>query len=218
MTNRCTRLLALLAIATLAVSSKALEWKSVAQSVTTAPFQTKQAAVYHFRNAGSRPVTINDVQTSCDCLEATPDKKTYAPGESGEIRALFTVGDRIGLYERTVTVVTDEPGNPAHLTLQIEVPAVATAAPRSVTWQANEAAGEKSLEVTAAPGLEIDFHEAVPTNDAFSARLETVDAGRHYRLHLKPRDTTKPASVAVRLFGREKSGHDVVVSAYASVE
>jgi hypothetical protein len=208
----------LVTLLSLATSATALDWKSTTQSVATAPFQTTQDAVFAFHNKSSKPVTIRDVQTSCDCLEATSDRKLYQPGESGEIRARFTVGDRIGLYERVVTVVTDEPGDPVRLLLQIEVPEVATLAPRSVAWKKDEPAAEKTVELTAAPGLEIVFADAQATNDAFTVRLETVEAGRHYRLHLKARDTKQPISAAIRVFGKEKSGHNVVVSAYTNVE
>ena len=124
----------------------------------------------------------------------------------------------MGLYERVVTLVTDESAEPVHLLVKFEVPDLATVAPRSVDWQPNDTAGEKIIELNVATGLEITFAEAQPTNDAFTARLEAVAAGSHYRLHLKPRSTAQPASAAIRIFGREKSGHDVVVSAYATVQ
>jgi hypothetical protein len=187
--------------------------------VTTAPFQKTQDVVFEFRNAGSKPVTLLDLQTNCDCLDVTADQSAaYAPGASGTIKARFTIGDRSGLYERLITVVTDEATAPVRLVVRIEVPEIAEFAPRSVSWKLQETAGEKTLELASASGLEINFAEAQPTNDAFGARLETVEPGKHYRLHLTPRSTASPASAAIRVSGREKSGHDVVVSAYASVQ
>jgi hypothetical protein len=216
MLARHCRLVALFAL--LALRGAALEWKAVTMSVTTVPFQATQDVVFEFRNDGPRPVRILDVQTNCDCLAADPDRKTYAPGARGAIKASFTIGDRAGPYERVITVVTDESPAPVRLTVRIEVPETAILAPRSVAWKVNDPAAEKTVEVTANAGLEITFAEAVPTNGDFSATLETVAAGRHYRLHVTPRGTARPASAAIRSFGREKSGHDVVVSAYANVE
>jgi hypothetical protein len=216
MPARHCRLVALFAL--LALRGAALEWKAVTVAVTTAPFQATQDAVFEFTNRGSKPVRILDVQTNCDCLAADPDRKTYAPGARGTIKASFTIGDRAGPYERVITVVTDESPAPVRLTVRIEVPEIASLAPRSLAWKVNDPAAEKTVEVTAHAGLEITFTEAVPTNGDFTATLETVAAGRHYRLHLVPRGTARPASAAIRIFGREKSGHDVVVSAYANVE
>jgi hypothetical protein len=218
MADRRNFMLVLAALAGFALPVRALEWKTKMLTVTTTPFQTTQDARFEFRNTGAKPVTIRDLETNCNCLDADTDLKVYAPGATGVVRATFTVGDRTGPYERTITVVTDETDSPVRLVLKIEVPAVASLAPSSVAWQLNEAAAEKTVELTPAPGLEISFAEAQATNEAFAVRLETVTAGRHYRLHLTPRDTTKPASAAIRIFGREKSGHDVVISAYAGVQ
>ncbi len=201
----------------LAVTSPALEWKTKSVTVTTIPFQSTVDTGFEFRNGSDKPVAIRVLETDCDCLEAATDLKVYPPGADGSVRARFTVGDRFGLYERTITVVTDEPDSPVRLRLQIEVSALASFAPRSVAWQLNETPTEKSLDLRPAPGLEIVFAETVATSEAFAARLEAVEPGRLYRLHLRPRDTKRPASAAIRVFGHEKAGHEVVVSAYASV-
>ncbi len=196
----------------------ALEWKSETLTVGTAPFQTTQDVVFEFRNSGPKPVKVLDLQTNCDCLDASADQTDYAPGASGTIKARFTIGDRSGLYERLITVVTDESPAPVRLIVRIEVPEIAEFAPRSVSWNRGAAGAEQTLELAAGPGLEINFTDAQPTNDAFTARLETVEPGRRFRLHLQPRSTAAPASAAIRVSGREKTGHDVVVSAYATVQ
>lgn len=205
-------------LAVLPLSVAALEWKSEALTVSTLPFQTTQDVSFEFKNNTARPVTLIDLQTNCDCLAATADQKIYAPGASGTIKARFTIGDRLGLYERSITVVTDEAASPVRLHVRIVVPEITQLIPRSLTWLLNATAEEKSIELVPSPGLEISFTDAQATNAAFSARLETVVAGKHYRLYLKPRSTADPASAAIRLFGREKSGRPVVVSAYANVE
>jgi hypothetical protein len=217
--HHCRNLaLGLAAMHLFAASALALDWKTTTVTKTIAPFQMTLDAVFEFRNNGSQVVTIRELETNCGCLEAAADRKVYPPGAAGLIKAKFTVGDRTGLYVRTITVLTDEPGSPVRLSLQIEVPLLAEITPRSVAWHLNDPPGEKSVEILPAPGLEITFAEAQSTNDAFAARLETVEPGRHYRLHLTPRATAQPASAAIRLFGREKSGHEVIVSAYASIQ
>jgi hypothetical protein len=205
-------------LALLTLPCAALEWKATQLSITTAPFQATQDVTFEFKNSGPKPVAILDLQTNCDCLAADADRKVYAPGESGHIKAQFTIGDRSGLYERVVTVVTDESPTPVRLLVKIEVPELFAVSPRSVLWKQNAPATEQVVDVTPAAGLEITFTEAQPTNPAFTAYLETVEPGRRYRLHLQPVNTATPASAAIRIFGQEKSGHKVVASAYATVE
>lgn len=198
-------------------SAFALDWKSQTQAVTTAPFQKEISITFEFSNHSSKPVTIREIETSCSCVRADSDRKVYPPGTSGVITAQFTVGDRGGLYERSVTLVTDENDNPERLMLKVEVPDVATATPRSVDWKLGEEVGEKTVELKSLENLEIVFSTAQSTSDDFSARLETVTPGQLYRLHIKPKATDHLGSAAIRIYGREKSGHDVLLSAYASM-
>ena len=214
----CRRLLLAAAFALLPLSGSALEWKTNTLTLATVPFQKNQDVVFEFKNTGPKPVTLLDLQTNCDCLDATVDGKIYLSGAAGTIKARFTIGDRAGFYERLITLVTDESPVPVRLLVRIEVPDIASVSPRSVSWKLNAAAGEKTVELAPTPGLEINFTDAQATNDAFTARLETIEPGKRYRLHLKPRSTALSASTAVRVFGREKAGHDVVVSAYASIQ
>lgn len=202
----------------LANPGAALEWKTQTISITTAPFQATQEVIFEFQNRGRKPVAVVDLQTDCHCLQAAADAPVYAPGATGTIKASFSVGDRYGLYERTITVVTDESAQPVNLLARFEVPELVTITPRSVAWKLHESAGEKSIELQAAAGLEITIREVQVTDPGFTTRLETIEAGRRYRLLLKPASTAQPANTAVRLFGREKSGHDVLFSAYGNVQ
>ena len=216
MPARLILLLVLLPI--LANRGAALEWKTQSISVTTAPFQATQEVVFEFRNHSAKPVAIVDLQTDCHCLQAAADAPVYAPGATGTVKARFSVGDRYGLYERTITVVTDESTQPVSLLARFEVPEIVTITPRSVAWKLNESAGEKSIELQSAAGLEITIKEVQVTDPGFMTRLETIEAGRRYRLHLKPQSTAQPGNTAVRFFAREKSGHDFVFSAYGNVQ
>jgi Protein of unknown function (DUF1573) len=65
---------------------------------------------FAFTNGASAPVTIVDVHSSCGCTTTTLAKKTYAPGEAGEIEAMFDPVSRQGKERKAITVKTDEPG------------------------------------------------------------------------------------------------------------
>lgn len=209
--------LGLLTTFAFASSASGLEWKNESLNVTTAPFQQEISVNFQFSNHSAKAVTIRDIETSCSCVRADADRKVYDPGSSGTITAKFTVGDRGGLYERIVTVITDENESPARLILKVEVPDVAVVVPRSVSWQLGEDATERIVEVKSLEGLEIVFSKVESTSNGFLARLETVEPGRLYRLHIKPDGTNHTDSAAMRIYGREKSGHDVLLSAYASI-
>lgn len=213
---RWFRLLSCLSAAA-ALPCAALEWKAQTLSFTTAPFQTTQAATFEFTNTSSKPVTILEVESNCDCLDAAADRQVYAPGASGVIKTNFTVGDRLGLYERRIKVLTDENPEPVRLLVRIEVPEVVVMTPRSVGWKINEPANEKAVDLEVIPGVKINFTRVLATSGDFNARLETIEAGRRYRVYLKPPATASPANAAFRVFGQAVSGHVLVVSAYGNV-
>lgn len=200
------------------VTALALEWKTTSVELRPAPMQSEVEITFEYKNTSAKPVAIRDVQTSCSCIDAASDRAICQPGETGRIQAHFTVGDRFGLYERTITVVADDSPAPTHLQVSIDVPELASVTPRSLEWKRNADATEQVIDIRATSPLQIEFTEATPTNESFSARLETIEAGRVYRVHLKPVSTTTPANAAVRIVGREKSGRAILVSAYADVD
>lgn len=197
--------------------ARALEWTATALDARAGPFQKTLTLVFKFKNDGTAAAHLLDLQTSCSCLAARSDKKVYAPGEAGQIIAEFSAEEPPGIYERHIQVVTD-PATPAQrLTVRIEIPELALLSPRSLEWKLNTDAAEKSIELRANGDLHITFTQATPTNDSFIVRLETVVPDQVYKLIVTPRSTAAVANAAIRITGRENTGHDILVSAYANV-
>jgi hypothetical protein len=211
------RPLAVLAFLLAAAVASALEWKTQHLAIKTGPLQKTTEAAFEFTNNSDRTVTITSVDSSCDCLDAVPSAKTFAPGASGRIQARFTVGDRSGIYRRTILVATDEGTVPAALTVELDVAEVATLSPRSLEWKLHADPVEQAVDVMVNSSLEITITKVQGTSDAFAHRLETVQAGRHYRLHLAPRTTRDPANAAFRLYAKASTGEDLVLSVYGNV-
>jgi len=196
----------------------ALEWTATTLDARAAPFQKTVTLVFNFRNDGKKNTHLLDLQTSCSCLSARSDKKIYAPGEAGQITAEFSAEEPPGVYERWIQVVTDDRLTaPQRLTVRIEIPEPALLVPRSLEWKLNGTADGKSAELRANGALRISFTQAVPTNDAFTVRLESVIPDQVYKLIVIPRTTATVANAAIRITGRDTTGHDILISAYANV-
>ncbi len=199
------------------VPALALDWRTRELSIKATPLQTTAETVFEFTNSSAKPVTILGVDTSCDCLEATPSARLIAPGASGRITARFHFGDRHGVYERSITVTTDETKEPVTLRVQLDVPELASLTPRSVDWKLNSPAAEQVIEIRIADGLELTVTSVLPTSGLFNSRLETVEAGRHYRLYLAPQNTREVTNAAFRIYAKAQTGQDLVFSAYGNV-
>jgi uncharacterized membrane protein len=67
---------------------------------------------FRLRNAGSAPLKIEGVSSSCDCLVSRPDMDTIPAGGSTELRVTLSVSEEAGPLLRTVTVRTNDPARP----------------------------------------------------------------------------------------------------------
>ena len=106
-------------------SSAQIQWPQRIIELRPKPDQAQVVATFPFTNAGSEPVTITSLRTSCDCTTASLAKHTYAPGEGGSITATFTVGGRTGPHTKTILVqTTDKLEGTVLLTMQVHLPEV----------------------------------------------------------------------------------------------
>ena len=76
------------------VSNALISWNTTEVTQKVDPLTASVNAVFAFENIGDKAFTITEVKSSCGCTTAALGKKTYAPGESGEINAKFNIGSR----------------------------------------------------------------------------------------------------------------------------
>ena len=70
---------------------------------------------FKFKNTGSDAIEIVNVSTSCGCTSATPEKKVYQSGESGEIPVTFNSTRFSGKITKRVTITTNDAANPKQI-------------------------------------------------------------------------------------------------------
>jgi hypothetical protein len=104
-------------------SAHALEWEQTVVSVTPKAGADVVLATFAFKNTSSTKVRVLGITTSCSCTEAQPSASEIPAGGSGQIEALFTIGQRHGPQEKEITVLTDESKTPIKLVLKVDLPA-----------------------------------------------------------------------------------------------
>ncbi len=67
---------------------------------------------FEISNSGNADLTINNVQASCGCTAAKPEKNTLKPGEKTTIKVEFNSANRLGPQEKYVYVMTNDPKTP----------------------------------------------------------------------------------------------------------
>jgi len=68
---------------------------------------------FKFTNTGSAPLTITNTHGSCGCTVPALEKKTYEPGESGQIKVTYNPANRRGAQRTTVTVTSNDAASPS---------------------------------------------------------------------------------------------------------
>lgn len=177
-----------------------LTWQNKLIEVSTTFQQTDATADFVFRNAGARPVTITSVNASCDCTTAELDKKTYAPGESGRLHVMFEIGDYSGLHDAHVLVTTDTPGErPTDLVLRMAIPEYLVVAPSKAIWHIGSEADAKTIVCAAAKDQTVTITDIRSSDPDVTVRLETIEPGRRYALHLQPVATTRHLAAMIQM-------------------
>lgn len=198
---QCRRVVVLLAMACLAPAFclGALRWDTQKIEITAKSGDKEAVGTFAFVNSGNAPITITSVQPSCGCTTAELAKRTYAPGETGEIKAVFTFGDRVGVQQKIINVTTDEAaGKPLPLMLQVTIPELFTFTPRLLMWRIGDEPGEKSAIISVTETHRItalEIKAIVPAE--VSARIEPIEAGTKYQLLVRPNSPAKAVTVTI---------------------
>jgi hypothetical protein len=175
-----------------------LRWSDPIQSIHSTPEDREVTARFAFRNAGPTPVTVRSIKTTCGCTTARLEKKTYAPGETGEIDVRFVFGGRKGLQRKLITVKTDDSTEPAILDLRVLVEENVTVTPALVYWRLGEANTPKTVHVTA-NSTPVSIKGVVSENNEWRAEVATIKPGEDYLVRIQPPATTAKSGTTIRI-------------------
>ena len=67
----------------------------------------KVSTVYKFKNVGSMPLEIFNVEVSCGCTVAEKPEKPVGAGQTGEIKVEFNSTGKVGVNKKFVTIVSN---------------------------------------------------------------------------------------------------------------
>ena len=106
------------------VPRPALVFEQYLVNLREIPPMQEATARFAFTNTARGPVTITAVDPSCGCLKPRLDKRTFAPGESGEFFArIQTATERPGPKEYSIAVrYTDPEPRETKLIFQVMLP------------------------------------------------------------------------------------------------
>jgi hypothetical protein len=201
------------------VSLAALDWRTTVRQMSATAGDKEVMAEFGFSNSGTVPVTITKLETSCDCTQATPSSTIIPPGGSGNIKAVFTLGDRVGRQEKTIQVTTNDPtAERTTLVLRVNIAEVVSTTPRVLLWNLQQSPVEKRIEFRGAGNYGILSLSPVPDTPGFKCRLEALPDAQTYRLYVTPISTNAPVSAIIRFTAEVEGRPQSALAVYAVVK
>ncbi|MFM2198879.1 MAG: hypothetical protein RLZZ505_2311 [Verrucomicrobiota bacterium] len=159
---------------------------------------------YKFTNIGTKAIKITQADAGCSCLgvEVAAGKFTYAPGESGTLRATFEIGNFQGTVEKPILIWLEgdrEDSPSVQVTLRVHIPVIIAVEPKTLKWEQNGSTEMKSLDVRMDYPKPIKITSVTTSNENFSTKLVTIEEGKHYKVEVTPRSTASGGFTIVRI-------------------
>ena len=170
------------------------------------PEDTVLEAAFAFVNRADRVVVVEETKASCGCTVPTLEKKSYEPGETGEIRVTFTIGARQGPQRLSVRVRTD--AGEHELVLRVDIPPRVTLQPRLLLFRAGES-DAKIARATYHVGTPITLLEPRNLDPGFTVTVREVEAGKEFELSVTyVGDSAAAKTGSYELRSRDASGRE----------
>jgi hypothetical protein len=202
------------------VAQAGLNFEATSLDVKPDPGAAQLIVKFPFKNTGDKKVTLFGTETECGCTTATLDKKEYEPGESGNITAIFTVGERVGPQVKQIRVRASDQTEPHVLTFKTTIAQFARVQPQFVYWANGEPATPKSMIFELADSnTPIEKLTATSNNPAIRPVVRELEKGRKYEIAVTPGATEKFLLATIQLSAQTGNGKPPrVMQAYATIK
>ena len=155
------------------------------------PEDDEVTVTFAFTNTSGKPVTITGLESTCFCLEASLDQRTYAAGAKGSGKAVFKVSSFVGRHEKTLYIYTNDPAATEQvLTFALDVPVVISIEPNLLEWTLGETPAPKEMVIKMVGPDPMHITKVTPTRENVRYELKEITPGREYRLIVTPTTTT----------------------------
>ena len=190
-----------------------LTFKNKTVETNAEPGAKQLTMVFPFENKSNETIEITKQAAACACLGATfkDDKKTYAPGEKGELTAKFKLGNFYGTVSKQVLLWQkgDANNKPSIiLTTRVTIPELISLTPRTLSWDIGGESKTQTCKITVTHKKPIHITKIARTNNNFTPELKTIRDGWEYELTVTAKNTSSTS------FGILKITTDSTVSRF----
>ncbi|HEY3664318.1 MAG TPA: DUF1573 domain-containing protein [Chthoniobacterales bacterium] len=189
-----------LAFAFAGTAHAALKWESTTADLH--PSLEDKTAVAHFKykNTGDKSVRITSVHPSCGCTTAALAKDVVAPDESGEITATFNIGGRVGVQNKTITVMTDDsPEAATTLRLTATIPTLLDLQPIFLYWAPNDVLAPKTITAKLGGDFPVTKLNITSTDKSISTEVVPDKEKKEFKIIVTPKESGRPINASLKI-------------------
>lgn len=81
-----------------------IQYEKTEHNFGTIKQNTANETVFTFTNTGTEPLIIDEAKGSCGCTVPDYPKKPVMPGETGEIKVVYSPGTQQGAQQKVITI------------------------------------------------------------------------------------------------------------------
>ena len=194
---RAMRVLLLLLLTVAVTFAADLTFTQETVILTPKPGAQSATASYSFTNTSSTSLTITDLQPSCGCATIVLDKRSYEPGEKGEIIALIDLAGLGGTLHKTIQLSHDH-GPMMVLNVTLVMSALPQITPTFLTWKVGAAATEQESIITMPAGVDEQAVEVTASSPEVTTQLVKRDDGT-WSLKVTPNSTAAATNAMLKI-------------------
>ena len=77
--------------------------------------------VFSFKNAGTAPLILSEVITTCGCTAPKWTNQPILPGKTGEIAITYNSAGKEGMQNKIITVLSNSVNTPVRVSIRVNV-------------------------------------------------------------------------------------------------
>ncbi len=155
---------------------------------------------FKFCNKGQGKLVISEVTRTCGCTVFNLAKNDYAPGECGKIGVQYNADTSVGIRQRNLHVLSNDPNNPnVELTIKASITQKVTFEPERLEYKLKGAnAGTAELTLKSVDKQFFKIAQINSTNDAVTVDFNSDQSAAKFVLETK----LDAAKMGTNSFGR----------------
>jgi hypothetical protein len=172
--------------------------------------------VFQYRNGSVEPVAVDHVEEGCGCFKANIEFEGVGVNEEGQVRGVFATKGLSGTVTKSIWVVfTNKERH--ELVAELIIPGALVVEPNNLVWQRGAEAAEQRVDIRVEAGPPLDLTGVLSNVPQFTVRSETLVAGKHYVLHVRPASTDAELSAVLQVRTSSTDSRDAIRTVFAFI-